>query len=51
MRFNNILLAISLIAFNKVLMLPRLIKGSQLLLLSVQGEDGGFAGEIDTEST
>ena len=45
MRLNKLLLATGIIAFNKVLMLPRIVRGAQLLV-SVQADDSGFIGEI-----
>lgn len=45
MRLNKLLFATGIIAFNKVLMLPRIVRGAQLLV-SVQADDSGFIGEI-----
>ena len=45
MGLNKLLLATGIIAFNKVLMLPRIVRGAQLLV-AVQADDSGFIGEI-----
>jgi hypothetical protein len=45
MKINQLALGLGLIAFNKMLMFPRLVRGAQLLM-EVNVDDSGFVGDI-----
>ena len=45
MKINQLALGLGLIAFNKILMFPRLVRGAQLLM-AVNVDDSGIGGDI-----